>query len=60
VASIANPTIAAERRPVERDICDPSDRWEEKELAHYGHLLGSFVAIPETSIECGLNYISVI
>ena len=60
VASSVSPTIAAEKQRVERDICDPSDRWEEKELGHYVHLLGLFVAIPERSIKCATNYIHVI
>ena len=60
VASIESPTITAEKQRVERDIWDPSDRWEEKELGHYGHLLWVFVFILETSKECQMNYISVI
>ena len=55
-----SPTIAAEKQRAERDIWDPSDRWEEKELGHYGHLLRLFVAIRERPFKCWTNYIDVI
>jgi hypothetical protein len=60
VASIATPTDAPRERHEERDICDPSDRWEENELTQYAMQRMRFARVSEIGPGMPDNYIVVI